>query len=92
MFIGSYFFYPCLILLQIKLDKRSGWSPPPEIECRPESKLEDDDDSGLRIRFAMPQDIHNCLTLTSAATVGVAMDLPSLTPGEKSLVKVVRKV
>ena len=82
--------YPCLILLQIKLDKRSGWSPPPEFECHPKSKLEDDDDPGLRIRYA--QDIHNCLSLLSAATVGPAMDFPSLTPGEKSLVKVARKV
>ena len=95
MFIGSYYVYPCLILLQVKLDTE--WNPcppPPELEsecreeCHPSAKsklqnqVENDDDPRLRIRFASPQSIHNCLNLPSAATIGPAIGLPSLTPGE----------
>ena len=66
------------------------WSPPlpglsEECHSMAKPKVEVGDDPGLWIRFSSPQSIHNCLGLASAATVGPAMGLPSLTKGEKSL-------
>ena len=87
MFINSYYFNSCFILLQKTLDDsgEGKFSPPgkaPYFEIDP----------GIKITYADPRSIDNCLSLPSVNMVGPANGLPRLHRGEKSVRSIVSNV
>ena len=81
MFIGSYYFNPCFILLQ---DDSGGG------KCSPPDKASYlDIDPGIKITYADARNIDNCLSLPSVNTVGPANGLLRLIRGEKSVRNIV---